>query len=88
MGISAILAARLKTTRRDASTERVLFALGRHRAVAPRPHQKGYQRTSQHPWLAERPVMHGRRSGGSASESRAYRRFAFVLASPCVTAAS
>ena len=36
--------------------------------VAPRPHPTGYQRTSQHPWLAERPVMHGRRSGGSASE--------------------
>jgi acetyl esterase/lipase len=39
--------------------------------AAPCPHPKGYQRTSQHPLLAERPVMHGRRSGGSASESRA-----------------
>ena len=82
MGIGAILAARLKTTRRDASAERVLFALGRHRAVAPCPHQKGYQRTSQHPWLAERPVMHGRRSGGSASESRAYRRRCAPYLSP------
>ena len=53
-----------------------------HRAVAPCPHQKGYQRTSQHPWLAERPVMHGRRSGGSASESRAYRRRCAPYLSP------
>src|SRR5512140_1503759 len=35
LGIGAILAARLKTTRRDVSTERVLFALVANRALDP-----------------------------------------------------
>ena len=51
IGIGAILAARLKTTRRNASAERVLFALGRHRAVAPvLTRRDTSERLSTHGW--------------------------------------
>ena len=51
MGIGAIPAARLKTTRRDASAEQVLFALGRHWAVAPALTRRDTsERLSTHGW--------------------------------------
>src|SRR5438270_5820252 len=46
----------------------------RYFKMAPTALIRRNQRTSSDPWLAEQPVMHGRRRSVLASESRAYRR--------------
>ena len=46
---------------------------------------EGNSERRQYPWLAQQPVMHGRRRSVLASESRAYRRFTVRLSSQSVT---
>jgi hypothetical protein len=44
---------------------------------------EGTSERRQYPWLAEQPVMHGRRRSVLASESRAYRRLGARSPRPC-----
>src|SRR5438270_7434374 len=46
----------------------------RYFKIAPPALIRRNQRTSSDPWLAEQPVMYGRRHSVLASESRTYRR--------------
>jgi hypothetical protein len=56
LGIGAILAARLKTTRRDAAAERVLFALVANRALDPSSKLAAAHWVGRKAWIGGLPV--------------------------------